>query len=391
MREGWELTRLAAVSDRSIGRTPPRNDLRYWTTSLERPFCTIADMKGRTTAGGSEGITLLAEREAKAKRVPAGALLLSFKLSLGRTAVAVRDLFPNEAIAWLRPRPPMLQDFLAIALEVVDWDSLGDRAVKGKTLNAASLDAVPIILPPLSEQRRIVDLVAALDDTIAAADPARARGVYDAMLGALAGRSDVSPLSQALSAKRAGRLVEPESEYRILGVLRSGQGFIDRGAIRGAETGYAKMFQVGVDELVYRKLTAWEGPISVSTEVECGGWVSPEFPIFTIDQTVLRPGLMRHFCRWPGFWQRIGDRLVGSVQRRKRLNPEALVGIELPMPPLEVQDAWLQALDAMWEVVAARSVTVSALQRTRSNLLKALLSGEHEIPESYDELMRELS
>lgn len=287
--------------------------------------------------------------------------------------------------------PEVLVDFLALLFGWEPFQVAAASAATGTTerrrLSEREFVKLRLPIPPLVEQRRIVDLIGALDDTIAAAKSASSRSAYDATLAAMMATPGGDPLSKALRLRRDGQAVQPATEYRILGVLRSGEGFIDRGSIRGHETGYTRLFQVGADELVYRKLTAWEGPISVSTDAESGGWVSPEFPIFSIDQTVLRPGLMRHFCRWPGFWQLIGDRLVGSVQRRKRLNPEALLGIEVPMPPLEVQDAWLVALDAWWEVVAAGSVTVLALRRTRSDLLAALLSGEHVIPDSYDELM----
>lgn len=63
----------------------------------------------------------------------------------------------------------MLRDFLAIALENVNWDELGSRAVKGKTMNKSSLDAIPITLPPPDEQRRIVATVKSVDDALGAA------------------------------------------------------------------------------------------------------------------------------------------------------------------------------------------------------------------------------
>ncbi len=113
----WAKKTLGEVAEITIGKTPPRKDPRYWTSDLERPFCTIADMDGRLIDPKREGVTALAESEGKAKRFPAGALLMSFKLTIGRIGFAAQDIFPNEAIAWLCTKSPNLDErFLALWL-----------------------------------------------------------------------------------------------------------------------------------------------------------------------------------------------------------------------------------------------------------------------------------
>ena len=93
------------------------------------------------------------------KLVKANTLLMSFKLTIGRCAITKRDLFTNEAIAAL---PIQTKDldlfFLKYYLESFNWDKLteGDTKVKGKTLNKKKLNVVPIVVPPLEEQKRIV-------------------------------------------------------------------------------------------------------------------------------------------------------------------------------------------------------------------------------------------
>ncbi|NYF99676.1 hypothetical protein [Janibacter cremeus] len=172
--ELWVPTTFGEVADRSIGRTPPRNQPSYWTKdTTERPFCTIASLKDPRVRECTEGVTEEAEREGVAKRVPAGSLLLSFKLSLGRTAVPATDVFPNEAIAWVRPREGVDQEFLQHSLARVDWDSLGSRAVMGKTLNKESLNAIPLLLPPIDVQLRVVEQLRAVFSVVTAAERTR--------------------------------------------------------------------------------------------------------------------------------------------------------------------------------------------------------------------------
>jgi type I restriction enzyme S subunit len=169
----WETVLLGNVAIIEIGRTPARKEPRYWTTSLERPFCTITDMAARSIDPLREGVTEAAEQEGKAKRVPAGALLMSFKLTIGRVGFAARDIFPNEAIAWIEPETGDLnQRFLAYALEAADYSALTGEAAKGATLNKDSLKRIELRLPPEPDQRRMADVL----DSLAEAE--EAAGAY---------------------------------------------------------------------------------------------------------------------------------------------------------------------------------------------------------------------
>ena len=389
MREGWREVAVEDVARVVGGGTPRSNVPEFWGGQVQ--WLTpkdLSDRPARYTSVGSRTITEAGLKSSGAQVLPAGAVLLTSRAPVGYVSVASGPIATNQGFKSLILDDSQLPEFwYYLLLHSTDYLKAHSGGSTFQEMSGGVLKKLRFLVPPLPEQRRIVDLVATLDGVVAAASLAPARRAYDSVLAAMASQPGGLQLSDALRPGGVARVVEPDEEYRILGVLRSGEGFIERGQSRGRGTGYKKLFRVGADELVYRKLTAWEGPISVSTEAESGGWVSPEFPIFKIDDAVLLPGLMRHFCRWPGFWRKIEDRLVGSVQRRKRLNPDALLGIELPMPSLEVQASWLDALDSMWESVGARSATVSALQRTRAHLLAALMSGEHEIPESYDELM----
>ena len=81
------------------------------------------------------------------KVVPAGTLLLSFKLTLGRLCYAGRDLFTNEAIAALLnwDERAVTKEFLYWYLTFFDWQeaAAGDEKVKGKTLNKANAQGEP--------------------------------------------------------------------------------------------------------------------------------------------------------------------------------------------------------------------------------------------------------
>jgi type I restriction enzyme, S subunit len=117
--------------------------------------------QGRDLSRTKEAITDLAVKEATAKPVTPGTVLLSFKLSIGKVGIARRPMFTNEAIAALpvRDLSRLLPDYLCWALASMDLAGGANRAAMGATLNKAKLQQVRVPLPPLDEQRRIAAIL----------------------------------------------------------------------------------------------------------------------------------------------------------------------------------------------------------------------------------------
>lgn len=97
----WSNSRPGEISSISIGGTPSRAEPTYWVSEGEEgtPWVSIADLKGRIVTNTAESITALGAKNSNVKLVLTGTIMMSFKLSLGRIAVAGRDLYTNEAIA----------------------------------------------------------------------------------------------------------------------------------------------------------------------------------------------------------------------------------------------------------------------------------------------------
>ena len=165
MKNDWEIKKLGEVCEINIGRTPERGNSKMWDKEkkTENVWLSIADLNNTEKGYISDSTEYVSDNAVpKMKLVKANTLLMSFKLTIGRCAITKRDLFTNEAIAAL----PILDKnldlfFLKYYLENFDWAKLteGDVKVKGKTLNKEKLKEVPITLPPLEEQKRIVKIL----------------------------------------------------------------------------------------------------------------------------------------------------------------------------------------------------------------------------------------
>lgn len=160
MKPGWTTVALGDVCDINIGRTPSRARTDYWGQG--EPWLSIADMnQGRLITTTKEQVTPLAVKEAVARPVSPGTVILSFKLSIGKVGIAQRRMFTNEAIAALPIRSGVAldADYLAWALQHLNLTATSNRAAMGATLNKASLALVQFPLPPIEEQRRIAAIL----------------------------------------------------------------------------------------------------------------------------------------------------------------------------------------------------------------------------------------
>jgi type I restriction enzyme, S subunit len=167
----------------------------------------------------------------------------------------------------------------------------------------------------------------------------------------------------------------PATTYRLAGVLNAGQGLIAKGEFAGGDTEYATMNVLRADQVVMRKLTAWEGPITVVPAEFDGFVVSNEFPTFTLGSELV-PDWVRHVCRSPRLWAEMKNRVSGTVQRRKRLKPEQLLQIQFPIPPREIQAGIVEILDAVDKQIAALDEEAEVLDRVSMVAARDLLSNE---------------
>jgi len=158
---------LGDLCDIVIGRTPSRKIAEYWGTGY--PWVSISDLKEKYIKHTKEEITRIAIEKVRCRLIPRGTLLFSFKLSIGKMAFAVRDLYTNEAIAALiiKDSKSLLPNYLFFALRVARL--LGsNQAAMGKTLNSKSLALIKVPVPDDPEdQIRIATLLSRVEALIA--------------------------------------------------------------------------------------------------------------------------------------------------------------------------------------------------------------------------------
>ena len=156
----WEWVRFVNLVDYAMGKTPPRKESIYWDHP-KYPWVSIADMisDGKVTVT-KEGISDYAAKNSFKGRIsPAGTLLMSFKLTVGKVSILGIDAYHNEAIISIFPfidDQRIMTAYLFKILPLISQTGDTKTAIKGNTLNSDSLDNLLVPLPSLAEQQRIV-------------------------------------------------------------------------------------------------------------------------------------------------------------------------------------------------------------------------------------------
>ena len=156
------IYKLSDIFDLQMGKTPTRSDLSYWQNG-SYDWISISDLNTdrKYISDTKERITTKAVRESGIKKIPANTVIMSFKLSMGKTAITSHDMFSNEAIMAFIDRKVIRinPDYIYYLLHALDWNKRANKAVKGRTVNKKIISQTQVNIPDYQTQLRIVKIM----------------------------------------------------------------------------------------------------------------------------------------------------------------------------------------------------------------------------------------
>ena len=182
---GYEL--ISNFCNILIGGTPKRDNSAYY--GGENLWLSISEMNSNVITDTKEKITNLGVKNSNVKLIPEGTTLVSFKLSIGKTAIAGTDLYTNEAIAAFvvkkEFKDKILDKFIFCLFDTkfIKLQKNGLNAF-GQSLNLKDLNLIKIPLLPLSIQKQIVTDFEVLESEISQREQklANLQGKYNEIL-----------------------------------------------------------------------------------------------------------------------------------------------------------------------------------------------------------------
>lgn len=148
----WGVEPVTVAAAVAIGKTPPRKEPQWFSRDRSQvPWASIADMGSSTVfiQDTSEYLSVDAIERFSIRRIPAGSVLYSFKLTLGRVVIADCEMTSNEAIAHFIPFSPdtIGTEYLYCYLAGFDHTLLGSTSSIATATNSKAVKAMPMVVP----------------------------------------------------------------------------------------------------------------------------------------------------------------------------------------------------------------------------------------------------
>ena len=156
--------------------TPKSGERSFWANGDGIPWLTPADMRSqgsRYISRGNRDITSEGLERSSAQLLPAGSVLFSSRAPIGHVGIAANPLSTNQGFKSCVPYIEDMSEYLYLFLKQagpgIDEQATGTTF---KEISGKEIALVPIPIPPLGEQHRIVtkvdelmDLLDRLDET----------------------------------------------------------------------------------------------------------------------------------------------------------------------------------------------------------------------------------
>lgn len=232
-----------------------------------------------------------------------------------------------------------------------------------------------ITLPPLAEQQALVarldalaektrQVEAHLDAVERHAEHLLALRFRDAVAHApLRPMADVAPLV------RREVVIDPEKSYTELGVRSFYKGVFHRRTVPGSDFSWQDLYRIQIDDLIFSNIMAWEQAIAIAQAQDDGCVGNHRMLACEVDRELAVPGFLWYYFTTDEGFAKIYAASPGTAARNRTMTAPALMAINVPTPPLPIQ----QTFDRLHADVTALKARHAAIRQANAALLPATL------------------
>lgn len=152
-------------------------------------------------------------------------------------------------------------------------------------------------------------------------------------------KEHIKPLSTVLKAKQVA-VTDRQKTLPMITIRFDGEMEM-RG--NSADEIKGKLYLAKAGDVVYSKIDVRNGAIGIVPDSLATVAVTSEFPVYEVKTDIALPMYVKLLFR-TDFFKKIINGMISGASGRKRVQPTQLVDIEIPLPPLSVQ----QAIVAHW-------------------------------------------
>jgi type I restriction enzyme S subunit len=391
MRDGWVETTLDGIADVIMGQSPDGKSYNQEGKGL--PF-----MQGSAEFGEHNPVPQKWCSDPKKIAEP-GDLLLSVRAPVGDTNFADQRIAVGRGLSIIRANKESLTEFirLVIQLNVAELIASSGSGMFA-SITGKNLKEFKVNLPTLPEQKRIVDLISSVDSYIEALQQQleSAKKSRNAVLHELLTASGDDWIKSNLGsiAKWSGGITPSmaNSEFWIEGDIpwiSSGdiatyesQGTKKNVTRKALSDSSLKLLPIGTVILVVRSgILIHSLPVAILRVPAC---INQDIKAAQVNENV-EPEFLWIYLRF--MEKEILSKCRKTGTTVQSISTEALLSMTINVPPLATQNSIVNMILMIDDMVNKTAQTINEAKNLRSGLLSELLSGEHDIPASYDKVL----
>lgn len=374
MREGWREVRLSEAITLHYGK----------------PMRDVDRVAGEVPVVGSAGIFGWHNEPNVRTR---SSIIVGRKGTAGSVTWFDGRVWATDTSYWVEPKIESSMEFIYLLLQNADLPGMtAQTGVPG--LNRDRAYSAQVNLPPLQEQQRIVDLIGSLDDAIKGADTAteaarltvtelrrhllapkdgwRKASVEDMCHKITSGGTPNRNVPGYYTSDPSGIPWVKTSEL-VGGVISDTSEHITKDAVSGSS---AKLLPAGTVLMAMYCIGTLGSVGILGREMTCNQASCAMIP----DTEIVLPEILSYLLA--NDRAHLENISTGAAQRN--INAGTVRALTYSLPGLAEQLKIVDLVVTAEGVVKGAAATAVAHRTARSEILTALLSGKHEIPESYD-------
>mgnify|MGYP002777030895 CR=1 FL=1 len=276
-------------------------------------------------------------------------------------------------------------DYLRFYSSTPDFTAACRNASEGTTnrvrLQVNKFLAAEIPLPPLATQRRLVARLQAVQAQVTQVQAVRARQAQE--MGALARAAfreathgaPRRPLAEVAPITRRPVQVSQTDTYPELGIRSFGRGTFHKPAVPGSEVGTKKLYYVAPGDVLFSNVFAWEGAIAVVQPADAGRVGSHRFISCVCNPALAVPEFVAFYFLTPEGLAQVNAASPGGAGRNKTLGLEKLERLQIPLPPLAVQQQFVALQAHLTALRTAHAATAAELAQVLPSVLGEVFGG----------------
>lgn len=369
MREGWEEVTLGELLSLEYGKALPAK----------------SRVPGDVTVYGSNGIV----GTHNFRLVQGPGIVVGRKGTAGSVTWSDSDFFPIDTTYWAKvDRSKLSIEFAFHVLCNSDLPRLNTQTgVPG--LNRENVYRELVALPPLHEQRRIVDLMDSVDAAISAAqvelDAAEElrKRVLGHELGSPGEGWEATSIGDAIQVNPKMGKLDASAPFVTMSDVDEWGTYAYPSGEKGSRGGIRAQ---GGDVLFARITPCLEnGKIGKLPDAAPPTGGSTEFIV--LRGTEKTTSDFAFLLAQSDYVHSSAVALMTGSTGRQRVAASDVANIPINLPPLHEQCRIVETMNTLDGTVDASRASLDRLRELRSSMLSVLLSGEHEIPATYDQFL----